>query len=190
LIVVEMKTITAYTGEDFRKWLVKNHKNEKRVGVFLYKRHTGRKAPSHRELMEEAICFGWIDTTVKKLDEERYVRTFARRSEKSKWSENTLRYALELIKRRKMRSEGLKYYKLGLAKPTHDFGIPKNPEMPMELIRALSKSRKISVNFDKLAPSKKKMLYRLILSGKRVETRIKRVKEIVRLVKEGERDFA
>jgi uncharacterized protein YdeI (YjbR/CyaY-like superfamily) len=83
-----VKSLVVFKREDFRKWLVKNHKNEKRVEVLLYKGHTGRKAPSHRELMEEAICFGWIDTTVKKLDGDRYIRTFTRRSEKSKWSDN------------------------------------------------------------------------------------------------------
>ena len=63
------KSIGAFDRKDFRKWLEKNHLNEKKVNVVLFKKHTGKKSPSHRELMEEAICFGWIDTTVKRIDE-------------------------------------------------------------------------------------------------------------------------
>ncbi len=72
--------ITALHRNDFRKWLEKNHQKEKKVCIVLHKRHTGKPAPTHRELMEEAICFGWIDTTVKRLDEDLYARFFAKRN--------------------------------------------------------------------------------------------------------------
>ena len=76
--------------------------------------------------MEEAICFGWIDTTIKRLDEDTYLRHFSRRNKNSKWSDNTLGYAKQLIKEKKMTPIGLEFYKEGLKKPTHDHGIPKN----------------------------------------------------------------
>ena len=53
-----MKIIEVFTKEDFRKWLKKNHKKEKKVSIVLQKRHTGKSAPTHREQIEEAICFG------------------------------------------------------------------------------------------------------------------------------------
>jgi len=67
---MEVKTITAFHRNDFRKWLEKYHKKEKKVAVIIHKKHTGKDSPSHRELMEEAICFGWIDTTIKRIDED------------------------------------------------------------------------------------------------------------------------
>jgi uncharacterized protein YdeI (YjbR/CyaY-like superfamily) len=125
--------VTAFHRDDFWKWLMKNHDKEKKVSVILYKRHTGKPAPTHRELMEEAICFGWIDTTIKRLNKDTYIRRFARRNDKSKWSDNTLSYAKELIKNGKMTEHGLHFYRAGLQRPTHDAGIPKNPDMPDEL---------------------------------------------------------
>src|SRR3989344_4572549 len=99
-----METITAYKKEDFRKWLKKNHKKESKVAVIVHKRHTGKPAPSHRELMEEAICFGWIDTTVKRIDEDTFIRHFSKRTKNSRWSDNTISYAKQLIKEGRMSS--------------------------------------------------------------------------------------
>jgi uncharacterized protein YdeI (YjbR/CyaY-like superfamily) len=183
-----MKSITAFTRGDFRKWLVRNHNKEDKVSVIVYKKHTGKPSPSHKELMEEAICFGWIDTVIRKLDENRYIRTFSRRNKNSKWSNNTISYAKDLIKRKKMTSAGLKFYKEGLKKPTHDFGIPKNPDMPAELKIALSKNKIAKDNFENFSAFVKKMIYRWILRAKRDETRIKRIKLTVEKAKIGRKD--
>jgi len=177
--------ITAFDRLDFRKWLEKNFDRESKVSVILYKKHTGKRAPSHRELMEEAICFGWIDTTIKRIDEDKYMRNFSRRTEKSKWSDNTLGYAKDLIKRGKMTPEGLRMYKLGLEKPVHDFGIPKNPEMPEELKKSLVGKSGLRKMFDDLSPSKRRMTYRWILRGVRKETREKRVRIVIELIGDG-----
>ncbi|MFH1500927.1 MAG: YdeI/OmpD-associated family protein [archaeon] len=186
---MKIKKIVIFNRSDFRKWLAKNHEKEKRVSLIIYKKHTKRPSPSHRELMEEAICFGWIDTTLNRLDEDKYARTFVRRNKNSKWSENTIRYAKELIKQKKMTPSGLKFYKEGLKKPTHDLGIPKNPDMPIELKLALKKDKKANKNFEKITPSTKKMLYRWILRAKREETRIKRVRLIIKNAREGKKNI-
>ena len=184
-------TIEAYKASDFRQWLKRHHRKEKRVEVVLHKRHTGKDAPTHRELIEEAICFGWIDTTIKRLDEDRYIRNFSKRTEKSSWSENTLRYAKELVREGRMQAEGLKYYKLGLKKPVHDAGIPKNPVMPKELRDAFVKKKNTRAKalFDSFPPSTKKMLYRWVLSGKRESTRDRRVQKIIEGAKIGKQNM-
>jgi uncharacterized protein YdeI (YjbR/CyaY-like superfamily) len=111
---MKTKKIKAKKREDFREWLEINYDKEKSVEIILYKRHTGRQAPSQRELMEEAICFGWIDTTIHRIDDKRYIRKFVRRNKNSKWSKNTLRIAKQLIKESKMTEDGILFYKLGL----------------------------------------------------------------------------
>ncbi len=108
-----VKEVYAGTTKEWRSWLKKNHKKEKTVKLIVYKNHTGKPYMTHNQAMCEAICFGWIDTTIKKLDEDRFIRTFVRRTEKSKWGKNTLKYARELIKKKKMSVFGLKMYKLG-----------------------------------------------------------------------------
>jgi branched-chain amino acid transport system ATP-binding protein len=140
-------------------------------------------------VMDEAICFGWIDTTIKKLDEDKYIRTFSRRTKNSKWSNNTISYGKELIEQGRMTPAGLKFYKEGLLKPTHDAGIPKDPPMPEELRKALDKNFKAKENFNNFPPSTKKMHYRWILRGKREETRIKRINLIVNSAEEGKRNL-
>lgn len=179
------KEITVFHKKEFRKWLMKNHDKKRTVSIILYKKHTGKKSPTHRDLMEEAICFGWIDTTVKRVDEDRYMRNFVRRNKNSKWSDNTLSYAKELIKQGKMTPSGLKIYKLGLQKPTHDHGISKNPDIPPELRKALEKDKKAKENFKKFSVSAKRTIYRWILRGKREETRSKRIKLVVKGARDG-----
>ena len=80
---MEVPTITVYIAEDFGKWLEKNYAEESKVAVVLHKRHTGKSAPTHHQLIEEAICYGWIDTTIKRLDGNRFIRNFSKRTEKS-----------------------------------------------------------------------------------------------------------
>jgi uncharacterized protein YdeI (YjbR/CyaY-like superfamily) len=184
-----MDTITVYSAKEFRTWLKKNHKKESKLAVVVHKRHTGKGAPTHREMIEEAICFGWIDTTIKRLDEDTFVRHFSKRNTKSTWSDNTLSYAAALIKEGRMQPQGLHFYTLGKAKPTHDHGVPKNPEMPAELKRALAKNAKAKSHVEALPPSTKRMLYRWILRGKQAATREKRVKQIVASAKAGKKNF-
>lgn len=130
--------------------------------------------------MREAICFGWIDTTVKRVDENKYLRFFSRRNKNSKWSYNTLSYAKELIKEKRMTPNGIKFYKEGLKKKPHDFDLLKNPDMPDEMKKVLRKNKKARENFDKLAPSLKRLYFRQILSAKMPETKTKRIGKIVR----------
>ena len=177
--IIFAMTITIFSAKDFRKWLVKHHKKETKVAVVVHKKHTGKPAPTHRELIEEAICYGWIDTTIKRLDEDTFLRHFSRRTEKSKWSDNTLSYGKRLLKEGKMSPEGVRFYKLGKAKPTHDHGIPKNPGMPEELKKALAKNTKAQNLFETTAPSMKRTYYQWILRGKQQATRKKRVARVV-----------
>jgi uncharacterized protein YdeI (YjbR/CyaY-like superfamily) len=174
-----MKSLTIYDKNEFRKWLKENHKEETKVAVIVHRKHTGKNSPSHRELMEEAICFGWIDTTLKRLDEERYVRHFSKRTKNSKWSNNTMKYGGDLIKQGRMMPMGLKYYKEALKKKPFDFDVPKNPGIPAGLKKALDGDKIAKENFDNFPPSIKKMIYRRILLAKREETKERRIKLVV-----------
>lgn len=173
--------IEAPTHEIWRKWLSENHLKEVVVEVLVHKKHTGKPSLSHQELMHDAICFGWIDTTIKRLDENTYLRRFARRNDKSKWSKNTLRYAKQLLADGKMSAEGIKRYKEGLSRPTHDDGIPENPDVPEDLKRALKSNKSLWEKFENMAPSKKKAQLRWLYRAKGSETRTKRIKQILEM---------
>ena len=149
------------------------------MAVILNKRHTGIPAPNHRALLEEAICFGWIDTTIKRLDEHQFIRHFSKRKHNSKWSHNTLGYAEQLIKQDRMTPTGLRFYKEGKSRPVHDEGIPKNPGMPKELKQALERNKSALKNFQSFPPSTKRTFYRWLLRAKLKETKKRRIKQII-----------
>jgi len=178
----KVPTITVYKIEDWRKWLSRNHLKKKKVGMISYKKHTGKSFIGHHEAMREAIRFGWIDTTINKLDDKRFVRHFVRRGDNANWSRNTLKYAREIIKEGKMSEHGLMRYKQGLKKRPHDHGIPDSPRMPKDLGEILEKDKSREY-FDSLAPSYRKMLFRWILRAKLSETRQKRVKIVAGVAK-------
>jgi len=174
-----VKSVYFRNRKEWRAWLEKNHNKEEKVALIVYKNHTGKPSLNHKESMEEAICFGWIDTTIKRLDKDRYIRNFSKRTDKSKWSKNTLRYARDLINKRKMSEYGIKRYKEGLAKHPHDEGIPKSPKVPNYLKKEIEKDKIAKENFKKIAPSYKKTLLRWLLKAKLEETKNKRIKIIV-----------
>jgi uncharacterized protein YdeI (YjbR/CyaY-like superfamily) len=183
----EIKQIYVSTIEEWRAWLKENHEKENKVAVIRYKKHTGKPSPAYMDLMHEAICFGWIDTTIKRLDEERYLTRFSKRTAKSKWSNNTLRYAKELTKAGRMSEQGTKYYLEGLKKKPHDDGIPESPDVPIYLKKALNKDKVAKEKFKKFPPSYKKSLLRWLLKAKLPETREKRIKAIIKMVKENQK---
>ena len=175
-----MKECYASNKKEWRSWLRKNHLKEDRVDLISYKRHTGRPTFSHREAMEEAICFGWIDTTIRRIDEDRFARAFVKRGDKARWSENTLGYGGRLLKEGKMSKFGLQRYNEGLSRETHDYDIDRDPEMASELREALSKNKKAKENFDNFAPSYKRIYLVWLESAKLPETRARRIEEVVK----------
>lgn len=179
-----MQTLPVLTTQDFRKWLEKHHTSEEKVAVVLYKKHTGKTAPRAAALMREAICFGWIDTTAKRIDEDRWMIRYTRRTPASKWSDNTLRYARELIAEGNMSPQGLHYYTLGKAKPVHDAHIPKKLTILPELAAALKNDKILSDRFTALSPSARKMFLRWIWGAKLPPTRAKRITKTLEALKD------
>lgn len=175
------------TREEWRDWLSKNYNKEKKVILVSFKKHTGKPSISHREAMEDAICFGWIDTTVKRIDEERFGRTFVRRTENGRWSKNTISYGKQMIEQGKMHPHGLKMYKEGLKKPTIDHGIGKNPRAPKELKELLDKDEEAKKNFKNMAPSYKRYYIIMVERAKLQETRERRAKMMFERIKQNKK---
>jgi uncharacterized protein YdeI (YjbR/CyaY-like superfamily) len=174
-----MVDFLAKDKEDWANWLKENHIKEEKVTLIKYKKHTGKPMINNKDAMTEAIRFGWIDTTVHRIDEDKYAQTFVKRNKNSKWSENTLSYGKELITKGLMSEFGIKMYKEGLAKGAHDEGLPKNPEAPEDLIKILNKNLKAKENFEKLSNTARKMYLRQILRAKLPETREKRINNLI-----------
>lgn len=182
-----VETVYAKNRKEWRRWLSKNHKKENKVNLIKYKKHTGKPSLTSKEAMEEAICFGWIDTTMKRLDEEKYMQRFSKRTGNSRWSKNTLRYGKNLIEQGKMAKAGLEAYKKGLKKKPLDHKLRKNPRTPGDLTKELDKNKKAKQNFMDMAPSYKRFYIWWIENAKKSDTRKRRIKQVVERVKENKK---
>jgi uncharacterized protein YdeI (YjbR/CyaY-like superfamily) len=174
--------------EDWRSWLRRNYATEKEVWLVYYK-HTDEPSIPYDDSVEEALCFGWIDSIIKKVDEAKFVRKFTPRKDKSRWSEANKRRANKMIKKGQMMEPGLS--RIEDARRTGEwFQIRKAPRavsLPAPFVSALSKSVRASKNFHKLAPTYKRQYVAWISSAKREETRAKRVAEAIKLLEKGEK---
>lgn len=101
------ETIYVTTGDEFRKWLLKNHKNKKEIWLIQYKKATKKPSINYVDAVEEALCFGWIDGLEKSMDAERYALRFSPRRPKSNWTETNKERARKLIAAGKMTEAGL-----------------------------------------------------------------------------------
>jgi len=178
-----IETFHANSLKEWRQWLQQKHKKKSIVILTKYKVHTKKPTFLHVDAIHEAICFGWIDTTAKRIDDDVWGVTFRKRGPNARWSNNTLRYAKEMISQGKMTPAGLAAYNLAKGKPTIDHGLPKDHPPPKDLIKALSKSKKALTNFNSLAPSMKFMYIVQIERAKLPETRKRRIKKTVDIMK-------
>src|SRR6266496_294518 len=89
-----LKTVEAQTLAKWRAWLAKHHDSESEVWLIFHKRHTGVASIDYQDALDEALCFGWVDSLIKRLDDRRYARKFTPRIADSRWSAiNRKRYA-------------------------------------------------------------------------------------------------
>ncbi|MBI2032470.1 MAG: hypothetical protein HYT09_02370 [Candidatus Levybacteria bacterium] len=103
-----MKTFYAPDRKTWRDWLSKNHDKEKEIWLIYYRKSSGKPSISYNDAVEEALCFGWIDSIEKGLDAERFAGRFTPRKPKSNWSSSNRARAKHLIEQDLMTTSGLK----------------------------------------------------------------------------------
>jgi uncharacterized protein YdeI (YjbR/CyaY-like superfamily) len=175
--------------ELWRKWLEKNHDKKKEIWLVYYKKGSGKKSILYEEAVEEALCFGWIDSTVKSIDEFRYMQKYTPRKEKSVWSTLNKKRIKKLIQEKRITEHGLKKIdiakKNGSWKKLDNIERPDTSTIPIELKSALSKDKDAQQKFLSLPPSQKKLYLWWIISAKKSETKTRRISETINRVKKG-----
>ena len=185
-----MKTVEAKNRAEWRTWLAAHHDKEAEIWLVHYKKETGKASVDYEASVGEALCYGWIDSIIKKLDEMKYARKFTPRKDDSKWSPSNKKRVEKLLKEGLMTEHGLQ--KVEAAKCSGKWDAPdQRPrltfEMPAEFAEALRKNKKAQETFEKLAPTYQKQYLGWIEVAKRPETRQKRIKESIRLLAEGKK---
>ena len=168
-------------GPDFYNWLLKNHTKYQAVYLTFYKLELGLPTMRWEEAVKVALCFGWIDSTVKSLGEGKRRQYFCKRNPKSVWSALNKRYIVELSEENLIQESGLNIIKLG--KQNGSWTALDNVEngiIPNELQIAFNKNSKAFENYNNFAPSYRKSYLYWLNQAKREETRQKRIAEIIK----------
>jgi uncharacterized protein YdeI (YjbR/CyaY-like superfamily) len=184
-----LENIYFQNTQGWRKWLELNHHKSAGVWLVFYKKESGKPTLDYEEAVEEALCFGWIDSIIKNVDEQQYLRKFTPRKSESKWSDLNKKRVQKMIELGRMTKAGAA--KIEAAKKSGWWDKPDLPEisikMPEEFHLALGKNRKAKTFFDQLAASYQKQYILWIQMAKRAETRERRIKEAIDLLTKGEK---
>ncbi|MGA2985911.1 MAG: YdeI/OmpD-associated family protein [Terriglobia bacterium] len=179
-----LKTLDARTPERWREWLADHHNSESEVWLVFHKRLSGQPSIAYQDAVDEALCFGWVDSLIKRLDDARYARKFTPRKADSKWSTtNRQRYA-------QLKASG-RLTPAGLSRaPTDRSGDAPRPSLskvPPYIEEALRNDPAAWTYFQSLAPSYRRMYLGWIDSAKQPETKMRRLHEALRLLAAGKK---
>lgn len=167
------KTLYLKDRSQWRKWLSENHDKEKEIWLVNYRKNSGKTSISYNDAVEEAICFGWIDSIVKKFNEESSVQRFSPRNLKSPWSQMNKERARRLIKQGKMMPSGLA--KLGNV-------LEDKFEIPNDILKELKKDKQVWKNFQKFEESYKRIrIGWIVMARKRPEEFKKRLNYFLKM---------
>src|SRR5512146_1433890 len=101
------QTLVAQNRQEWRAWLEQHYQSESEVWLIFSKSHTGQACVSYDDSVEEALCFGWIDSIIQKIDEDTYARKYTPRTNTAKWSDLNKRRVAKLIREGRMTEAGL-----------------------------------------------------------------------------------
>lgn len=177
-----MKDVEDYcpsNKKDWRAWLQLNHNKKEAVWLIFYRKQSPSHNLSWSESVDEALCFGWIDSTKRSIDGEKYKQYFSKRKVKSNWSKINKEKVKTLIDQGLMEEEG--YKSIEIAKTNGSWTILDSVEsliIPEDLKKEFSMHNGSLEFFGSLSKSVKKILLHWVVSAKRKETRQKRILEI------------
>lgn len=170
--------------QEWRDWLHENHHSSSGICLMFYKVGSSEESMRWEEAVQVAICYGWIDSTVKKIDDERRKQLFTPRKVKSVWSKLNKTYIERLLAENLMHESGLR--KIEIAKQNgswESIDAVENLEIPTDLQKAFDVNKIAFNNYQNFSPSYRKSYLYWLNQAKREETRNLRIAEIIRLCK-------
>jgi uncharacterized protein YdeI (YjbR/CyaY-like superfamily) len=180
-----MKTLRVRTLAQWRAWLARHHGSESEVWLIFHKQHTGVASILYKDALDEALCFGWVDSLIKRLDDRQYARKFTPRRAGSRWSDvNRKRYA-ELKAEGRLKPPGVERSPTGRGSASPPARLAMPATLPAYMQAGLKKSPLALRNFEALPPAQRRRYFAWIESAKREETKLRRLGEAIRLLASG-----
>jgi uncharacterized protein YdeI (YjbR/CyaY-like superfamily) len=181
--MTELMTLEVRSRRQWRAWLARHHKSSSGIWLVFYKKHTKLKSMPYEDAVREALCFGWIDSLVRRLDEDRYVLKVTPRKPTSKWSDTNRKRWTELKAAGLLTSAGV------AAAPTENTYAPRPviPDLPNYIAKAIKANAKAWKFFRELAPTHRRNFVVWIHTAKRAETRETRIRESLALLSAGKK---
>ncbi|MDO9084887.1 MAG: YdeI/OmpD-associated family protein [Anaerolineaceae bacterium] len=174
---------------DWRAWLQENHRSSIGIWLVFYKKESGKPSLNYEDSIEEALCYGWIDSIIRKINGESYTRKFSPRKDNSNWSDLNKKRVKKLIDEGRMTDIGMA--KIEIAKQNGQWYQPDQPriqfKMPAEFQAALDLYPKARDFFTTLSKTDQKQFITWIASAKRLETQEKRIKEAIGLLEKSQK---
>jgi uncharacterized protein YdeI (YjbR/CyaY-like superfamily) len=168
------------TQLDFRKWLEKNHDSKTEIFVGYYKVNSGKASMTWSESVDQALCFGWIDSVKHSIDEDSYQIRFTPRKKSSIWSAVNIDKVEKLIEQGLMHEAGLNSYKNRTEEKSKIYSFEKEEVKFSADLEKLFKSNKTAWEyFQSLAPTYRKASSNWVMSAKQEPTRLKRLNELI-----------
>jgi len=187
-IIDEKPTLSVTSRAEWRDWLSQNHNSCHEMWLIIYKKLTGKQSFTKSEALDDAICYGWIDSLVKSIDEEKYMQKFTPRKPDSQWSEINKKRVAELETSGLIKAPGQAL--IDHARATGEWyvhrAVSRNVEMPQELTKALSSSAVAQKKWDKLPASHRRQYLQWISQAKREETKQRRIKNCINILASGQ----
>ncbi len=169
----------------WHRWLERHHATSRGVWLVFYKKSTGRKGLSYDDAVEEAISFGWIDSVIRRIDDETYGQRFTPRNPKSSWSATNIRRAEKMIREGRMTEPGLARFR-GAVPRTRPSAVPGLALAP-GLAAVLGADSRAEAEFLRLPPSQQKLYVAWVMDAKKDETRLRRLGKLVAILRTGKR---
>ena len=186
LIPKEKARFYAHDREEWRRWLEANHDTSSGVWLVCFKKNSSKRGVLYAEAVEEALCFGWIDSKANALDEESYIQLFSPRRPKSPWSKLNKLRVNKLVEQSLMTQKGIDVIEVSKKDGSwYAYDMIEELRIPSDLEKVLSVNQIADAHFKSLSKSSKKQILWWIQSAKRKETRQKRINQVVELANEG-----
>ncbi len=186
----DMNLVKVESRDEWRVWLANNNEKAKEAWLVYYKQGAGVSGVDYESSVEEALCFGWVDSIIKKIDEVSYARKFTPRKAGSKWSPSNIRRVEKNIREGRMTGRGMEMVESAKSSGAWDNPVSKpvfDLTMPPEFEKALQESPPALEQYEKLPMSHRKEYLLWIVTAKRPETRDRRIAESIRMLAEGKK---